>query len=148
MAFDPITAAFEAGKILIEKIWPDPAKQAEEIRKLQELQQKGDLAELNAYVQLLAGQIEINKIEAQNPNVFVSGWRPFIGWVCGFAVAYQFVIYPLLFGFLSSFDVVYAIPELDSSQLFSVLMAMLGIGAMRSYDKVKKVDTKIMGKQK
>jgi len=64
MSFDPLTAALDVGKSLIEKIWPDPVKQSQEIRKLQELHQRGDLAILNAEVQLLLGQINVNKAEA------------------------------------------------------------------------------------
>ena len=66
MSFDPLSAALDVGKSLIEKIWPDPVKQSQEIRKLQELHQKGDLAVLNAEVQLLLGQINVNATEANS----------------------------------------------------------------------------------
>ncbi|HHZ97924.1 MAG TPA: hypothetical protein EYN67_20815 [Flavobacteriales bacterium] len=86
MSFDPLTAALDVGKSLIEKIWPDPVKQSQEIRKLEELHQRGDLAILNAEVQLLLGQINVNKTEANHKSIFVAGWRPFVGWVCGFGL--------------------------------------------------------------
>ena len=73
MSFDPLSALFDLGKSAIDKIWPDPIKRAEELRKLEEMKQRGDLAELNAQVQLLSGQLDINKIEAASNNVFVSG---------------------------------------------------------------------------
>ena len=80
MSFDPLAALFDLGKVAIEKIWPDPVKRAEEIRKLEEMRQRGDLEELNAKVKLLTGQMDINKVEAASSDRFVAGWRPFVGW--------------------------------------------------------------------
>ncbi len=96
MSFDPISALFDLGKSAIDKIWPDPIKRAEELRKLEEMKQRGDLEELNAQVKLLTGQMEVNKIEASSKNVFVAGWRPFVGWVCGLGLAYASIIEPLM----------------------------------------------------
>ena len=149
MSLDPLTAAFDAGKLLIQRIWPDPAKQAEEARKLEELYQRGDLAQLNAHVQLLTGQLKVNAAEAQHKSVFVAGWRPFIGWVGGSALAYQFVLYPLLCWVwriaqvtVDGFPVdVEPPPVLETGALFSMITAMLGIGAMRSFDKSRGTQT-------
>ncbi|WP_444893625.1 3TM-type holin [Microbulbifer sp. TRSA001] len=148
MAFDPLTAIFEAGKMAIERIWPDPVKRAEEVRKLEELKQKGSLAELNAQVQLLLGQLEVNKAEAQHKSIFVAGWRPWIGWVGGLALAYQFVLYPLLCWVWAICSAKGSIPAditpppvLETGALFSMITAMLGIGAMRSYDKNRGTQT-------
>ena len=132
---------------------PDPIQQAAELRKLAELEQKGDLAELQAYVTGLTGQLDINKMEAQHPSLFVSGWRPFIGWTGGAAMAYQFIIYPLLiwiWAVLQAKGVVLSTlsppPVLETSALFSIVTGMLGIGAMRSFDKKNGVDTKRQSK--
>jgi len=148
MSFDPLSAALELGTSVINKIWPDPVKQAEEQRKLQALYQKGDLAELNAQVQLLAGQLKINAVEAASKSLFVAGWRPFIGWVGGAAMAYQFIVYPLLIWIWSFAQAKEWVPVslspppiIDTGALFSLVTAMLGIGAMRSHDKAKKVST-------
>ena len=144
MSFDPISAALSIGTTLIEKIWPDPVKQQEEIRKLQELAQAGDIAQLNAQVQLLTGQMAINSKEAEHKSIFVAGWRPFVGWVGGFALAYQFVLYPLMLWAWAIVDPTNAAgfpikppPVLDAEELYTVLLGMLGIGAMRSFDKAK-----------
>lgn len=152
MAFDPLSAAFELGTSLIKRIWPDPEKQAEEVRKLAELKQKGDSEALNAQVQLMLGQIEINKAEAQSKSIFVAGWRPFIGWIGGTAMAYQFVIYPLLIWAWRIAQVKGSIPAdispppvLETGALFSIVTGMLGIGAMRSIDKRNKVQTDRIG---
>ena len=84
-------------------------------------------------------QIDLNKQEAAHKSMFVAGWRPFIGWVCGVALAYHFVLSPLItFGFaIAGFDK--QLPVFDFSQLSTILMGMLGLGGLRSYEKVKKV---------
>ena len=142
MIFDPISALFDVGKSAIERIWPDPIKRAEEIRKLEELKQTGDLAQLSAHVQIMTGQMGINAKEAEHKSIFVAGWRPFIGWVGGFALGYQFVFYPMLLWLWQLFAVFIHIPEgvnpppvLDGAELYTIVLGMLGIGAMRSFDK-------------
>ena len=142
MSFDPISAALDIGKMAISRIWPDPVQQAAEERKLLELSQTGDIAQLNAKVQLLLGQMRVNEKEAEHKSVFVAGWRPFIGWVGGAALAYQFIFYPLLLWVWAiatlSFDIPagFEPPELPvADDLYTIVLGMLGIGAMRSYDK-------------
>ena len=85
-----------------------------------------------------ANQVELNKIEAKNSNIFVSGWRPFIGWVCGSALAYQFILRDLIsylmliFGSEAEFP-----PKIDTGQLISILLSMLGMAGYRSYERIK-----------
>jgi hypothetical protein len=137
MSFDPLTAALDVGKSLIEKIWPDPVKQSQEIRKLQELHQKGDLAILNAEVQLLLGQINVNAAEANHKSIFVAGWRPFVGWVCGFGLLYASVIEPLMRFIATLNDYTGTFPVLDTTITMQVLLGMLGLGLMRTKEKEK-----------
>lgn len=154
MAIDPITAIFSIGKLFIERNWPDPTKQAEEMRKLSELAQTGDLARLDAHVKLMMGQLEINKIEAQNKSLFVSGWRPGVGWVCLSGLTYPIVtslfswllqVAAFVFGAdLTDFPLP---PSLETGALVSLLLGLLGMGAMRSYDKSVGVETNSLGKQ-
>ena len=139
MSFDPLSALFDLGKSAIDKIWPDPIKRAEELRKLEEMKQRGDLAELNAQVQLLSGQLDINKIEAASNNVFVSGWRPFVGWVCGFGLAYAAIIEPIMRFAATMLDYTGTFPVIDTSITMQVLLGMLGLGAMRTREKEKGV---------
>ena len=82
-------------------------------------------------------QLEVNKAEAAHKNAFVAGWRPFVGWVCGVALAYHFILAPLLqFGFaLAGMD--QELPEFEFSQLSTVLMGMLGLGGLRTFEKMK-----------
>ena len=142
MSFDPISAALDIGKMAISRIWPDPVQQAAEERKLLELSQSGNLAQLNAHVQLLVGQMQINMKEAEHKSVFVAGWRPFIGWVGGFALAYQFLFYPILLWLWTIATLAFQIPAgfeppalPVADDLYTIVLGMLGIGAMRSYDK-------------
>lgn len=147
---DPVTISslVRLGTSLIQKIWPDPAKQAEELRKLKELEQTGDIAQLNAFVQLMLAQIEVNKIQAQHKSLFVAGPRPFVLWVGGVALAWQFVLYPMLLWFWAFWQSKGYVPAdmlpppvLDSSELMALVSALLGVAGMRSFDKSRGVQT-------
>ena len=84
-------------------------------------------------------QIEVNKIEAASTSWFVAGWRPSVGWVCSLAMLYHFIIAPLIQYLLTIFGVQAALPEFDFSQLSTILMAMLGMAGLRTYEKKEKV---------
>jgi len=142
MSLDPITALFNIGESVIEKIWPDETKRAEEVRKLKELEQNGDLAKLEAHVKLLTGQLEINKIEANHKSIFIAGWRPFCGWVGGFGLAYISIVEPIArFVAQVGFNYQGDFPEINTDITLQVLLGMLGLGVMRSADKRNKAQT-------
>ena len=86
---------------------------------------------------VVQGQLDINKVEAANPSVFVSGWRPFIGWVCGFALLWHFILFDMLtWVAVNFFPHVTAVPELTGTEtLVTVLLSLLGLGAMRTVEK-------------
>lgn len=84
--------------------------------------------------ELISIQTKINEIEAQHRTVFVAGWRPFIGWICGIALAYNFVIRDLLIWIIKPETVP---PALQMEHLMTVLLGMLGLGGLRTYEKVK-----------
>jgi len=95
------------------------------------------MAEKHAHETNLA-QVQVNQEEAQHRSNFVAGWRPFIGWVCGIALAYHFVLSPVIvFGIALSGAVVPEIPEFDMGSLMTVLMGMLGLGGLRTFEKSK-----------
>ena len=135
MSFDPLTAAFDIGKTLISRIWPDPAAQAEQLFRLEELKQKGDLAQLNAMVVSLQGQLQINAVEAAHKSIFVAGWRPFVGWVGGFSLAYAGILEPLMRFIANLAGYTGAFPVIETASTLTILMGMLGMGGMRSFDK-------------
>ena len=132
---DPISSIAGLANTLITKIWPDPKDQASAEALLIKTQMDAALAQAQQ-------QIDINKIEAGSSNVFVSGWRPFIGWVCGSAFALHFLFLPLLNWLAELFghDAI-AIP-FDMATLSTVLMGMLGLGTMRSVEKWRGVASK------
>ena len=91
--------------------------------------------------QALMGQLEINKAEAASGSIFKGGWRPFIGWVCGVAFAYHFVLQPLIvFGVTAAGVDIPELPEFDMGSLMTVMIGMLGLGGMRSIEKLKKIE--------
>ena len=84
-------------------------------------------------------QLEVNKVEATHKSIFVAGWRPFVGWVCGVSLAYHFILSPLIqFGFALA-GMEQELPEFEFSQLSTVLMGMLGLGGLRTFEKMKGV---------
>ncbi len=86
--------------------------------------------------ELAKGQLEINKAEAASGSTFKGGWRPFVGWVCGFAFAYHFVLQPFLLFAVAVFGVeIPTLPEFDMSTLMTVLGGLLGLGSLRTYEK-------------
>jgi hypothetical protein len=85
---------------------------------------------------LALAQIEVNKAEAASGSVFKGGWRPFIGWVCGSAFAYHFVLQPVIVFVVLAVGVdLPPLPEFDMTSLMTVLMGMLGLGGLRTYEK-------------
>jgi hypothetical protein len=83
-------------------------------------------------------QIEVNKIESGSSSLFKSGWRPFVGWTCGVALCYHFVLQPFLKFVLFYIGKPMELPVFDMSTLTTVLFGMLGLGGMRSFEKTKK----------
>ena len=109
----------------------DPNKKAEIEYKLAQLE-----------FALKQGQLEVNKAEAQNPNWFVAGWRPAIGWTGALALSYQFVVQPLLTWGAHLYGVNASPPQLDTGMLFNLILAMLGLGGFRTFEKLKGVQNR------
>ena len=85
------------------------------------------------------GQIAINKIEAAHKSIFVAGWRPFIGWVCGVAIAYAFVGEPVIEWVVAINHLDVTTPKVDSATLYQLVIAMLGMAGLRTFEKSKNV---------
>ena len=122
---------FELGRSIIDRLFPDPAKKAEAELELLKMTQDGDL-------KLILGQLEINAREAQHPSIFVAGWRPGVGWIGCAGFAYAAIIQPMLV-WLAAVKGWPAPPTIDNDLLWVVLTGMLGIGGLRSIEKVKGV---------
>lgn len=139
MAFDPVSAGFDFAGKLLDKFFPDPTQRDAAKMQLLQMQQTGELAQLTAETDLAKGQIAVNQVEAQNTNLFVSGWRPFIGWVCGAAFAYYYILQPFLAFLLSALGHKVELPSFDADTLSTVLYGMLGLGTLRTIEKTKGV---------
>lgn len=129
---DPVTVMLGIGTKVIDRLWPDPAQAAAAKLELFKLQQSGELA-------VITGQMEINKAEAANPSVFVAGWRPFIGWVCGAACAWNWIGLPMAKALAVYHQVPFALSPADLSEMMPVLIGLLGLGGLRTVEKIQGV---------
>lgn len=132
MPFDPVTAIVEAGGKILDKVIPDLNAREKAKEELVKVAQDQDF-------QITMAQLAINKAEAESNSLFKGGWRPFIGWTCGSAFALHFLIFPIINFFLVAFGKPFVSIPFDMATLMTVLMAMLGIGGMRSWEKYKGV---------
>jgi hypothetical protein len=141
MAFDLTglsSIADIAGKVL-DRFVPDPAQKAAATLELLKAQQAGEFKAIDADLQAMQAQMEVNKVEAGSSSLFVSGWRPAVGWVCAGALFSQYILRPwvqwvcVLLG--------HPIPQLPGidDQLWQLLGAMLGMGGLRTFEKLKGV---------
>ena len=119
---------------IIDRVIPDNNAKAKAKAELAGLAAQGELS-------VILKQIEVNVNEAKSKNLFVAGWRPFIGWTCGIAFAYHFVAYHIIkvvmviFGFDTE-----VLPDFDMASLLTVLMGMLGLGGLRTFEKYRGVN--------
>lgn len=132
MALDPVSLLLEVGNKVIDRVWPDATQAAQAKLELIKLQQSGELA-------VITGQMDINKAEAQNPSVFVSGWRPFIGWVCGSACAWNWIGLPIAKTIALYYQHPFPMNPADLSEMMPVLIGLLGLGGLRTVEKLQGV---------
>jgi len=121
-------AVSDLASTVINKIWPDKS----EVEKQQ----------LAAAVMVVQGQLDINKVEAASPSVFVSGWRPFIGWVCGTGCAWNWVGLPVASFILTVIGKPITLSPADLTEMMPLLLGMLGLGALRTVEKINNVAAK------
>lgn len=156
MALDPltITSLLSMGKIALERLIPDKAERAKQILKLEEMARDERSQELESEVKLLLAQIEVNKIEASHKSLFVSGWRPGAGWVSVVGLALAFWPKAIALTIIWSWQCISIIngapdlsmviiptfPDLGVTDLIGLLGSMLGIGAMRPYCLIQRVN--------
>ena len=139
-ALTPLGAALDLAGDVVRRIWPDKSEQ-----------EQRELAVVLATIQ---GQNATNAAEATNPSVFVSGWRPYAGWVCGTALAlvyipkalvmtgiwtYQAIVIVSAWNGIAPVPQIPAFPELGVTDLIGLLGALLGLGSMRSFERSRGV---------
>lgn len=125
------------GAKIIDRVIPDQQKAEEAKLKLLDLHQTGELAVLQADKEISLGQISTNNEEAKSDSLFKSGWRPFIGWVCGSSFAYNFLILPIIKTVMIILGYPVDLPPLDMTEMMPVLLGMLGLGGFRTYERIK-----------
>jgi hypothetical protein len=116
----------DLAKDVIGRIWPNKTEQ--------------EKAELQAAMLVVQGQLQVNQVEAASSSVFVAGWRPFIGWVCGTACAWNWIGLPMTkAGMVLAGVAPLTLAPADLTEMLPVLMGMLGLGALRTTEKIKGV---------
>jgi hypothetical protein len=112
---------------LLDKFIPDADEKAKLAHEIATMAQK------QAHESAIA-QVKVNEKEAQHRSIFIAGWRPFIGWTCGIALFYHFIVQPVLMFFMDK-----PAPSFDMSTLSTILMGMLGLGGLRTFEKYKSI---------
>lgn len=130
-----IGAAVTGVKDILGMFFPDKTEQEKDkiaqAFSLMQLQQQAD-----------ATQVAVNTTEAANASLFVSGWRPFIGWVCGLAFFAKFMGGPAVFLIAEFFNKTIVLPPIDMTEMLPILIGMLGLGGMRTFEKLNGVASK------
>lgn len=121
---------------VVNKIWPDKSQQEKDALAFQ-------MQQMVLQSDLLKGQLAVDQAEATNKSLFVAGWRPGIGWACGAAFAWTYVLEPLLSFTMTALNHPVNLPQLDISGMMPVLLGMLGLAGMRSTEKIKGVNSGI-----
>ena len=121
-------AVSDLASTVINKIWPDKTE--------------AEKQQLAAAVMVVQGQLDINKVEAANPSVFVSGWRPFVGWVCGSACAWNWIGLSIVKTALIIWGHPIVLSPADLSEMMPVLLGLLGLGTLRTVEKINGVAAK------
>lgn len=132
----PILDIVNIGMKVLDRVLPDPKAKAEAQMELLKMSQADRLADLQADLQMATGQMEVNKVEAASSNAFTSSWRPAVGWVGVLGLFYSFLLQPIL-SWVSSIKHIPTPPPLDMTVLFTLLSGILGLGGMRTVEKVQ-----------
>lgn len=117
---------------VLDRFFPNKEEKAKAEREIE-----AKLAEHLAKIDI--AQIEVNKQEAAHRSLFVAGWRPFVGWTCGLALFYTYVAQPMATFVMAQTGDLVQLPQLDLSTMMPVLLGMLGLGGLRTYEKFKGV---------
>lgn len=127
MSITGVGEVADLASTIVNKIWPDKTAQEQQ--------------EIAAAAAIIQGQLNIDNTEASNQKIFVSGWRPFIGWICGSCLAWNYVGTPLVTSIMIILGHPVSIPQADLSEMMPILIGMLGLGGMRTYEKINGVSS-------
>ena len=138
-----IDTVLDAGKTLIDRLWPDKEKYAREREQaeyeLWKLTQTERMTDKANEVAIALAQIEVNKEEAKSDRIFVAGWRPAVGWICAVSFGYNFFVGPLITQISTAYGYAFPLPPIDMENMMYILGGLLGLGGLRTFEKVKGV---------
>lgn len=126
----------------VDKLFTSDEERMEKQNEQLKANREYDYLENKLIAEQNAQQAEINKVEAASTSLFVAGWRPAIGWVGATALAYKFILYPILCWAITMHPGITLPPTPTVDELYPIILGMLGIGTLRSFDKWKGTDTK------
>lgn len=136
-----LTAIITAILGIANKVIPDPQAQAQFQLQLAQLQESEEFKQLDDQLAMVQTQTNTNQAEATNQKLFVAGWRPFIGWICGTALGWNYLGVPLVSAIMTIIGHPVAMPQADLSTMMPILIGMLGLGGMRTYEKINGVNS-------
>lgn len=134
---DPVSAVAGLVSGVIARVWPDPVEREKAQAALEAAKQSGALAEVSEKFRLDLEQARANTAEARSSSVWVAGWRPAVGWICAGALAWQWIVLPLLQSAAALLHFAFVAPAIDAARLDSLLMALLGLGSLHTVENVK-----------
>jgi hypothetical protein len=127
---------------VIDLIIPDKKQQADIKLKMMELEFQKQFKEIELQFERDSKQIDVNVEEAKSSSLFIAGWRPAVGWICVIALGYHYILAPFMADIAGFLGYAVKLTELNISELMTLLFGLLGLGAFRTYEKVKGVDKK------
>jgi hypothetical protein len=134
-----IGSVLDFGGKLLDRFMPDPAQRDAAKFELFKAQQAGEFRAADQVFELAKGQLGVNQVEAASSSLFVAGWRPFIGWTCGAAFAFKFIVGPAAVVLMAMAGHAIVLPVFDFTEMSTILLGMLGLGGLRTVEKVKGV---------
>ena len=136
-----IGPVFDVISKTIDRIWPDATEAAKVKLEMFKMQQAGEFKEIDTDLQLMLGQLEVNKAEASSGNWYAASWRPTIGYICCAALAGQFIAHPLVMWYVAYEHLNISIPAFDFAPLMTIVLSLLGVGGLRTIEKIKGVNS-------
>ena len=124
---------------VLDRVWPDPRQKAAAALAIAEMQQAGEFKVIDAQLSIALAQAATNTAEASSGDPFASRWRPFIGWVCGAAFAWNFALLPMAVFFCAVAGSPVELKPADMGEMMPVLLGMLGLGGLRTAERLKGV---------
>lgn len=134
-----VNSILDLGTKIIDRVWTDPGQRATAKLELYKAHQAGEFYEADQLFRQLLVQAKAQEMESMGSSIFIAGWRPFIGWVCGVAFSLKFIIGPAFIVIMNQFGVHVTLPVLDVTEITALLAGMLGIGGLRTIEKIKGV---------